>query len=236
MSDHTTIGEKDPLEYILEQINPLSLGLLWTGLTILSKDMIEFLAIGAYNGDAVTRFRKIYIKTLNDDRPYWEVYGPDLFKPLSEIEELPSGFTWRAKNGDFDLEELTTEALIEDCSHHLHYVGWELSKQAGLGLRAAICREDPEESISANAGMEQLLVEEKTDTPTEQEVEPTRQQEETLKLARKILKYGFSEATFWYPITVYIAHLLVRTGYEHLCKEPILADNGGGVSLAAGVN
>ncbi len=246
MPDTTNNLERNPLLEIIGEINCLSLGLLWTGLTILSKDMMEFLSVGAYDSHAVTRFRQIYIKALNEDRAYWEVYGPELYRPLKNINGMPSGFAARARKGNFDISDLTQE--VEDVPpgqepiirKWTHYPGWELSKQSGIGLSGAICHGDRpgEETVGYKTGTGTYDCEDVVDQGTSpvantqsssqshntDEVRPPSEQDLlSLKLARKILFYELEDEPYWYPLTAYIAHLLVRTGYQHYCQMPVMS-------------
>lgn len=240
MPDNTQNNNQDPLEYMLtnEDINIKCLGpgLLWIGLAILAKDLAEFLAAGAYVGDAVSRFQRIYTNALNTDRPYWTCYSSMLYRQLHEIPKVPYGFARQTLSGatfeeKYDLNHQPTPERLKLLDNDLlteakwaSYTGWALQKQAGLILREAICRdEEPPNPFEQNSNGNGNGNDNGNGNGNEGDNCATPGQNAlTLALARKILHFdGFEDQPYWYPFTIYLAHLMARKGYEHLClPEP----------------
>jgi len=71
--------ENNILETILDEIIDTGCQQLLAGLTILAKDLSEFLSINAYYGSDTQRFTEIYATTLSDNRFFWKLVASEVF-------------------------------------------------------------------------------------------------------------------------------------------------------------
>lgn len=186
--------DEGKLKEILQQVEHLDDGILYSGLMILSKDLSEFFAANGLNTKDVTLFREVYTETLNIERDYWEKYGNELFQKLSDVQ-LPEGFALSAGKGNFDLSYLTENSIQHEW---LHNPGRKFLTRFAEKFKETICGKDgPYEKL--NNGL-------------------VGQADLPISIASSILSAGLSVAAFWYPIAVYIGLLLIKAGLKTYCE------------------
>jgi|GEM_PF-2669621 len=191
------------LEQIISQIDHLDDEMLYSGLTILSKDIAEYTGnTRSLQTDEMQSFQSIFKETMGEERSYWEVHGNNLFTNLAE-QQQPHGFAQSAAEGNqVDLTPLTDPSI-----HHEYFniPGKKMFKRFAVKFKTTICEKDgPRDQFKA--------VVKKSELPT--------------TLATAILASGFSMATFWYPIAVYVGLLIARTGLDVYCepKKEVTSD------------
>jgi len=183
------------LRELVEQIKDYDESLLYSGLTILSKDIAEYLATSAYPGKDKQLFLEVYTDALNVERDYWAKSGPQLFQPL-ETAQLPRGFAQAATEGILDLALLADRSLEHEW---LVNPGKKLFGKYKVKFKETICGKDGpyEKFVNGLVGQADLPI----------------------KIASAILIVGFSNAAFWLPLAVYISLLLIKAGLKTYCEE-----------------
>jgi hypothetical protein len=174
--------------------------LLLAGLTVLAKDVAEYLAATGHFGGDASLFQEVYTISLDSEREYWQKHGPGLFLPLQEAR-LPSGFAAGAAAGklDLDLTPLSNANIIHDWTR---YPGRDLLQQFAIKFKETICGKDgPYEKFQDG-----LIGQ--SDLP--------------LVIASTILTVGFSTATFWYPLAAYIGFLLTKAVLKTYCETGVI--------------
>ena len=126
------------LKEIVEQFKDYDESLLYSGLTILSKDIAEYLATSAYPGEDKQLFLEVYTDALNVERDYWLKFGPQVFQSL-ETAQLPQGFARAATEGRFDLAPLADRSIEHEW---LMYPGKELFEKFKVKFKETICGKD----------------------------------------------------------------------------------------------
>jgi hypothetical protein len=169
---------------------------LRAGLTVLAKDVAEYLAATAQSGKDVQLFQEVYLTALNRERAYWEKHGPQLFLPLDQTEpKLPSGFAQAAVKGDPDISSLGGADIIHEWTK---FPGRDLLERFAGKFKETICGKDGPYEQFNNGLIGQA------DLPT--------------KIAAAILIVGLSAAAFWYPLAVYIGLLLAKASLKTYCE------------------
>ena len=122
----------DILETIVDEIIDTGCEQLLAGLTILAKDLSEFLAVNAYYGEDTQLFTRIYATTLSTNRFFWNLINPQLFDPLDDAD-MPSGFAERVLVSNFTMAPLLEANINQEWTRH---PGWALfSKRCRLQHR-----------------------------------------------------------------------------------------------------
>lgn len=181
------------LKEIYEQVKDYDESLLYSGLTILSKDIAEHLATLAYPGEDKQLFLEVYTDALNVERDYWATSG--LFQSL-ETTQLPRGFARAATEGRFDLTPLADRSIVHEW---LMYPGNRLFEKFKVKFKETICGKDGPYEKFENGLIGQ------DDLP--------------IKIASAVLITGFSIAAFWFPLAVYFSLLLIKAGLKTYCEE-----------------
>lgn len=185
---------QEHLEQMLKQVEHLDDDMLYSGLMILSKDIIEYTA----GNDAVktvdnNSFFEVFNETMEEERDYWEKFGNNLFVPL-EQQQQSHGFAKLAMDNQLvDLMPLTNPGI-----HHEYFniPGKKLFKRFAEKFKETICEKDgPRDKFKAAI--------KKAELPT--------------TIATAILASGFSLAAFGYPIAIYLGLLIARTGLDVYC-------------------
>ena len=183
------------LKEIVEQVKDYDESLLYSGLTILSKDIAEYLATSAYPGKDKQLFLEVYTDALNVERNYWLEHGPLVFASL-ETAQLPRGFARAATEGRFDLAPLADSSIYHEW---LENPGNKLFEKFKVKFKETICGKDgPYEKF---------------------ENELVGQADLPIKIASSVLITGFSMAAFWFPLAVYFSLLLIKAGLKTYCEE-----------------
>lgn len=186
---------KRELKELVEQVKDYDESLLYSGLTILSKDIAEYLATSAYPGKDKQLFLEVYTDALNVERDYWSEFGPQVFQSL-ETAQLPRGFAQAATEGRLDL------ALLADRSIEHEWLvnpGMRLFEKFKVKFKETICGKDGpyEKFVNGLIGQADLPI----------------------TIASAVLIAGFSMAAFWLPLTVYFSLLLIKAGLKTYCEE-----------------
>ena len=183
------------LKEIVEQFKDYDESLLYSGLTILSKDIAEYLATSAYPGEDKRLFLEVYTDALNVERDYWSEHGSPLFQSL-EATQLPRGFAWAATEGRSDFAPLADRSIVHEW---LVNPGNNLFEKFKVKFKETICGKDGpyEKFVNGLVGQDDLPI----------------------KIASAILMTGFSMTAFWFPLVVYFSLLLIKAGLKTYCEE-----------------
>ena len=183
------------LKDLINQVKDYDESLLYSGLTILSKDVAEYVATSAYTGKETQLFFEVYRDALNVERDYWAQFGPQLFQPL-ETAQLPRGFAQAATEGRLDLTPLADRTIVHEW---LENPGKKLFEKFKAKFRETICGKDGpyEKFVNGLVGQADL----------------------PLTIASAVLTAGFSIAAFWLPVVVYFSLLLIKAGLKTYCED-----------------
>lgn len=183
------------LRDLINQVKDYDESLLYSGLTILSKDVAEYLATSAYPGKDAQLFLEVYMDALNVERDYWSKFGPQLFQSL-ETAQLPRGFARAATEGRVDLTPLANRNIIHEW---LENPGKKLFEKFKGKFRETICGKDGpyEKFVNGLVGQADL----------------------PLTIASAVLTAGFSIAAFWIPLVAYFSLLLIKAGLKTYCED-----------------
>ncbi len=88
---------------IIEKVHLYDCRLIKAGISVLSKDLIEYAAVNALSGAAITTFQSCFTSVVEEDRFCWEQFDPtvNLFKPINEVGLSFLEFSQHAKQGYF---------------------------------------------------------------------------------------------------------------------------------------
>lgn len=126
------------LRELFKQIEDFDEYRLYSGLTIISKDIAEYIATSAYPGEDKQLFLEVYADALNVERDYWSKFGPQLFQPLETVK-LPRGFARAATEGRLDLTPLADRSIIHEWPAK---PGKELFEKFKVKFKETICGKD----------------------------------------------------------------------------------------------
>lgn len=105
--------QEELVNNLIEQAKNYDEALLEAGLTVLSKDVAEYLAAtGRIMGEPEVFF-EVYSSTMESERAYGEKYGSPLFSPLEQAG-LPKGFAQAAVEGKPDLSPLGNKNIVHE--------------------------------------------------------------------------------------------------------------------------
>jgi hypothetical protein len=167
-------------------------GQLYAGLSVLARDMYLYLANSSRNDAAL--FSDI-ISVVNEEerRMYQEQAFPD-YKGL-DIKDIPKQLAYDAAIGRPTLKPLGDRNIVHEWTFK---PGKRLFIKFGQKFKDTICGADgPYEQ--SNRGL-------------------IGQADLPKTIAACILITGFSAATFWYPLAVYLGILVVKTGLKTYCE------------------
>lgn len=188
--DETGSWEEDGL-YVDAQDYPF--GLYYAGLTVLARDMHQYIAEHP-RADA-DLFEEIVSSVHARDRIR---YGSGAFPNFDgrPTATLPQGLAQAAEMGKFVISPLLDRNVIV---HEWTFkTGKKLFGEFSVKFRDTICGKDgPYEQFNRGLVGQAAL--------------PTT-------IASSVLTVGFSPATFWYPLAVYISVLLMKAGLKTYCK------------------
>ena len=178
------------------ELQDLPLGQYYAGLAALARDMDEYLA--KHPRDDAALFKTVISLINTEERPR---YGGGAFPTLDgqRVEILPTGLASAADSGRPTVELLGNPAIVHEwmCKPGKKLLDRFLQK-FGRKLKETICGKD---------------------SPYEQFNKGLLGQADLPKtIAASILAVGFSPATFWYPLAVYLGILLVKTGLKTYCE------------------
>jgi hypothetical protein len=195
MIKEMNIDTEKHLKTLFSQVKGIDIRQALAGLTILMKDTAEFLTAKGYRDPATASFRVVFLDTLNEDRFYWESFGPALYASLTD-NQLPHGVVDQANRGQFDVTPVTKANNI--FHEWTHFVGWCFFKKFS------------QKHGSAAIG-EQGLAKDKQMLCTETE-------ENVVKVAQRLLDKEFTDKGYWFPLVIFLALLIVRTKFETIAE------------------
>jgi len=175
---------------LVDQAKDYEQYLLTAGLAVLSKGVNEYLLENPR--EDATLFNEVFSSTLEVEKQRFE--GSPFFAPLKEAG-LPIGIAEAAASGTPDLRPLGDPSIVHEWTVG---PGEQLLRKFGEKLKDTICGKDgPYEKFKKG-----LLGQ--ADLPA--------------TIVSTILAVGFSAATFWYPLAVYVGLLLIKVGLKTYCE------------------
>ena len=181
-------------EYGLKfSVDDVLVGLQYAGLAVLARDMHLYLE--KHPRDDAEFFSEVISQVHEEESVY---HGASAFPGYNglPVEVLPGGLASAATQGQFIIAPLgDTKTIVHEWTFK---PGKRLFAKLAPRFRETICGKDgPYEQL--NNGLLK-----KADLPT--------------TIASSVLTVGFSPATFWYPIAVYLSLLLIKTGLKTYCE------------------
>lgn len=182
------------MEQIVEDLKNLGEKQLYAGLAVISKDLARYLESNP-QPDAYL-FNSVYSGFSAEERESWG--GRPFFDP-AEAHSIPTSLAEEAAHGAFDLSALKDPDIVHEWTV---YPGRRLLERFGHEFKMTIC--GPNGPYEQFENSENKLV---------------AQAQLPASIATSILAAGISVATLWYPLAVYIALLLIKTGLATYCRE-----------------
>jgi len=174
----------------------LFLGQLYSGLAVLARDMHYYLEEHPRENSAT--FHAVVEEVNVDDRRY----GSGAFPKYDgqPISLLPTGLAAAADFGKPLVDPLGDPQIVHEwTSKPGKKLFLKFFNKFGRKLRETICGENgPYEQFNKGLVGQATL---------------------PAVIAGAILKSGFSTETFWYPLAVYLAILLIKTGLKTYCEK-----------------
>ena len=179
------------VEQIVEDLKNLDEKQLYAGLAVISKDLTRYLESNP-QPDAYL-FNAVYSGFSGEERESWG--GSPFFDP-AEAHGIPTSLAEEAAHGAFDLSALKDPDIVHEWTV---YPGRRLLERFGHEFKRTICGPNGpyEQFENGLVGQAQLPA----------------------SIAMSILAAGISVATLGYPLAVYIALLLIKTGLATYCRE-----------------
>lgn len=165
---------------------------LYAGLAVLARDMHLYLSENSRDDAAL--FEEVISLVNAEER---EKHGSRAFPSYTGLptEDLPKHLASAAALGQPTVITLKKQGIVHEWTVK---PGKRLLKKFGTKLKAAICgREGPYEKF--NEGL-------------------IGQANLPAGIASQILLVGFSAATFWYPLAVYMSILFINAGLKTFCE------------------
>jgi len=174
--------------------NDFLVGLHYAGLAVLSRDMHRYLA--EHPREDAKVFEEVVSLVNGEDS---RLYGRGAFPSYDGVPEagtLPQGFALAADTGEFLISSLGDRAIVHEWTFK---PGKRLFVKFCSKFKGTICGKDGPYEQFENKLVGQAAL-------------PTT-------IASAVLAAGFSAATFWYPLAVYLSVLLVKTGLKTYCEN-----------------
>ncbi len=175
----------------------LPLGQLYAGLAVLARDMHNYLT--QHPREDVGAFESVVTEVNAEDSAR---YGSGAFPKYDgqPVSLLPSGLALAADSGKPVVSPLGDPRIVHEWTSKPGKKLFErFIQKFGRKLRQTICGKDgPYEQFNKGLIGQAAL--------------PTT-------IASSILAVGFSAATFWYPLAVYLAALLIKAGLKTYCER-----------------
>ncbi|MCC7505856.1 MAG: hypothetical protein IT259_11170 [Saprospiraceae bacterium] len=209
-----------PYRSLLDKIQTFDSKLIIAGVTVLCKDLAEYLAAGGFAGTAAEGFMRVYAQSLHHDRWFWERYGPQLYWSMRPAAPAPPGdydpavqiafnpplpsYAHEASQNDFDLHELNSARIDQNWTL---IPGWQLFN-AFLEAHASVLSKYKTE---INALPPKPLPGDPTPYPdTDYKV---------LKIFDVLREKVFDRRLHWIPLAMYLSYLIVDYCPEWLHEE-----------------
>lgn len=196
MKDNQSQEKEHEFKWILDNIKTWDHRQLLADMTILSKDLAEYLAPRALDNAGTRVFWKSYNEVLNYDRWFWETFEEEefLYKPLLDrFPDLPEYAAAAATDPTpafLNIDYLNTPELVQTWTF---LKGWEFLKKYTQAL-----------SLNMNVLKESYT--QKTDLPFEKKV---------LKIFDDLRKERYPEP-FWIPLLLFTSYLFAWSCFEPL--------------------
>jgi hypothetical protein len=182
------------LEKIAKELEKLDDQLLEAGLGVILKDTLQYTLTAPRTDDLLFKelISQVIAEELNDKTspPQWRLLYVDPSDPV------PTGIVAAADQGKFNMKPLKQSGIIHEWTV---YPARRFLERFKVKLKKNICGkggpyEQFKNGLVGQAGM------------------PTT-------IATTILTAGFTVAPVWYPLAVYVALLIVRTGLDVYCEK-----------------
>lgn len=174
------------------EIEDYAVGQLYAGLAVLARDMHQYLSQNPRDDAAL--FEEVITLVHTEER---RIHGDKAFPNYVglPVDDLPAQLAFAAARGMPTVAPLGNRDIVHEWTLK---PGKRLFIKFGTKFKETICGQDgPYEQF--NNGLLGQAALPRTITVT-------------------ILAAGFSPATFWYPLAVYISILLVKTGLKTYCE------------------
>jgi hypothetical protein len=175
----------------------IDLAIYYSGLAVLSRDMHLYLVESP--GEDTTSFEEVVSSVMAIDQKLYHksafpYTSPDF--PLKDaLTHIPRGMAESAAKGTPTIRQLGNSVIVHEFTFK---VGKRFFDKFKLKFKETICgKGGPYEQFNNNLVGKAAL--------------PST-------IAGAILVGGFSVATFWYPLAVYIAILLIKAGLKTYCE------------------
>lgn len=210
MTDLKT-AKMHPYRSLLEKIQAYDRSLIVSGITVLCKDLAEYLAAGGFSSPASERFLRVYGSVLDHDRWFWERFGPELYWSMRPAPPTPPGaddlavqiafnpalpsYAHEADQNNFDLYELNKVRIRQNWTLT---PGWQLFTGFLTEFRELLTRQKSE--INALP----------TQPPQPDDTLPIPHADyKTLKIFDLLREKGFDKRLHWIPLVMYLSYLVV---------------------------
>ena len=195
------IEPSNTLEEMVEEAIPNDCKVLLASLTILAKDLAEFLAFNAFFDEPAQQFLQIYAGTLDEERFYFSRYGAKLFDPLSETD-MPLGFADAGQTSSFSLQPLfekneTGEFVIDE--EWTRLPGWALLKAFRIAYKNILCGERgpiPEFNRTGSGQTQELAT----------------------NIALELREKKYPGAFHWFPFLAVLSSLIAKADAVEFCS------------------
>jgi hypothetical protein len=174
------------------EYNDYAVGQLYAGLGVLARDMYQYLS-GNQRNDAAL-FKEVISLVNTEER---KTHGDQAFPNYVglPVEDLPQQLAFAAALGWPTVEPLGKRDIVREWTFK---PGKRLFVKFGAKFKETICGKDGPYDQFNNGLLGQAAL-------------PST-------IASTILIAGFSPATFWYPLAVYMSILLLETGLKTYCE------------------
>jgi hypothetical protein len=180
------------LEQMAKEIENLDERQLEAGLGVILKDTLQYLLTAPRSDDST--FKEMVYEVMAGERrdtlPQWRLLYVDPNDPV------PTGIVAAAAKGKFNLNALKNVKIQHEWTI---YPARRFLKKFNVKLKKNICGKGGPYEQFKNGMLGQAAL-------------PTT-------IATTILTVGFSAATVWYPLAVYVGILILRTGLATYCDK-----------------
>ena len=196
MKDNQNQGKDHEFRWILDNIKTWDHRQLLADLTILSKDLAEYLAPRALTGPGADVFWQSYLEVLNHDRWFWEMFEEEefLYKPLldrfPDLPEYAAAAAMDPTPAFLNIDYLKTPELVQTWTF---VKGWEFLKKYI-------------QTLSVNVAAMKAAYEQATDLSFEEKV---------LQIFDKLRQERYPEP-FWIPLLMFASYLFAWSCFEPL--------------------
>jgi hypothetical protein len=182
------------LEKIVKELEKLDDRLLEAGLGVILKDTLQYTLAAPRKDDLLFKelISQVISEELDDKKypPQWRLLYIDPSHPI------PTGIAAAADQGRFNLKPLKQGVIIHEWTV---YPARRFLKKFKVKLKKNICGKSGPYGQFKDGLVGQAAL-------------PTT-------IATTILTAGFTAATVWYPLAVYVGVLIVRTGLDVYCEK-----------------